>query len=233
LHPPEAHTAPRSFRDFLRAYAMIVLSILTALGFERLAVAWQNHAAAEASRVRIERELDADAADLKHAIDFNKAGADKVRATLGKLLAAMKANKADPAATESIVDGSTTLQIGVSTMTWQRDAWDAAIADQSASHLDPADLRRYAAIYAQARDAEESFKLALDNQVVAQLPEVALERSLNRMDAHDCALLMVRYLAAIRAINDVQNDLLDIVRNRGNERNAKATGATPPQPPHQ
>jgi hypothetical protein len=214
MYTPERHVAPSSLRDFLRSYAMIVLSILTALGFERGAVALHDRDAARASRVRIERELAADAADLRTSIGRNKADMDAARKILTALLAAMAAGKADSAATAAIVGDTFRTNIGISTVSWQRDAWDAAIADQSASHLDQADLQRHAQIYAQARDSIDAFHLVVTGQLIGQVPEVQLSAMLNKLDAHDCALLLVRYLEAVEQINQIEGLLADSISGR-------------------
>jgi hypothetical protein len=215
MHTPDAHTAPSGLRDFLRAYAMIVLSILTALAFERAAIGLHDRAAARDSRVRIERELDADAADLRASITKNKAGMEAARKVLDSLLAAIETGKADSAATAAIMKGVFPAQMGISTVTWQRDAWDAAIADQSASNLDQADLQRYALIYAQARDSIDSFKLVINPQLIGQVPEMQLAGMLNQMDAHDCALLVMRYLGTVQQINAIEEGLAQRLSERG------------------
>ena len=50
MHVHEPLAPPTTFRQFRREYAMIVLSILTALGFERTAVYLHDRASAQASR---------------------------------------------------------------------------------------------------------------------------------------------------------------------------------------
>jgi hypothetical protein len=215
MHTPESHAAPSNLRDFLRSYAMIVLSILTALGFERAAVALHDRNAARDSKMRIERELEADAADLRASMDKNKANMDAARTILKTLLAAITAGKADSAATAVIMSDSVRAHLSINEVSWQRDAWDAAIADQSASHLAQADLQSYAQIYAQARDSIEAFHVVVTGQLIGQVPEVQLSAMLNRLDAHDCALLLVRYLAAIQQVNDIEGALADSISGRG------------------
>jgi hypothetical protein len=115
--------------------------------------------------------------------------------------------KADSDATEAVMKEGFPGQLGISTVTWQRDAWDAAIADQSAGHLDQADLQRYALIYAQARDSVESFKLVMNGQLVDQLAEIQLSSMLHKMDAHDCALMLMRYVATVQQVDAIEDDL--------------------------
>jgi hypothetical protein len=193
---------------------MIVLSILTALGFERGAVALHDRDAARASKVRIERELDADAADLRTSIARNKTDMEAASKILKSLLAAMTAGKADAAATAAIMGDTLHAHMGISEVSWQRDAWDAAIADQSASHLDQADLQRYAEIYAQARDSIDAFHVVVTGDLIGQVPEVQLSAMLNRLDAHDCALLLVRYLAAVQQVDNIEAGLADSLSGR-------------------
>ena len=61
-HP---HAPPASLREFIRQYAMIVLSILTALALERAVIDLHDRGAARDSRVRIEAEIAGNLAELK------------------------------------------------------------------------------------------------------------------------------------------------------------------------
>jgi hypothetical protein len=67
LHIEQHHHAPKSWSEFARQYAMIVLSIMTALGLEHVAISLHDARAARDSRARIEAELARDLADLQHA----------------------------------------------------------------------------------------------------------------------------------------------------------------------
>jgi len=215
MHSPEGHAAPSSLREFLRAYAMIVLSILTALAFERAAVGLQDRAAARDSKVRIEHELQANMADLQVSVEKNKVGLAAARKLLDSLRVAILAGKADANATAAIMRDAFPKDLSVNTVTWQREAWDAAIADQSASHLAQADLQHYALIYSEARDAVESFKVVINSQLVDGVTQLELDSLLGTMDAHACALLLMRYITTIQQIDGIEDGLAAEVSGAG------------------
>jgi hypothetical protein len=209
MQAPEAHTpTPRSFGDFLRAYAMIVLSIVTALALERLAVAWQNQRAAAASRVRIEAELALNIGELKQTIAANHQAVDEMTKLVNGLIDQLNTAHPDEAAIANGFRGG--IRRGsLAVPTWRRDAWDSAIADQSASHMAPRDLRRYTEIYTGARDLAEVERITFGPDTLQTLAQVQLTFRLNHPDAQLAATLMLRFLLIGTQIIQAEQLLLD------------------------
>jgi hypothetical protein len=206
IHTP--HEPPSTFREFRREYAMIVLSILTALGLERAAVYLHDRAAAQESRARIEQEIAGDLADLRKALAFNVANVDSTRAGLNALIDVLKSPSPDPAKVKQIAQDSMQGHLGLELPTWERDAWDAAIADQSASHLDPRDLRHYADLYTSARDAVGATNIVLGGAIFDRMADFSVDMQLDQVNGREAARIMARYLAAAQQIVAVQKDLL-------------------------
>jgi hypothetical protein len=206
----QPHHPPSSLHDFLRQYAMIVLSILTALALEHVAVSFQNRAAAAASRLRIEAELASNMQDLKHAEDTNQANNKAVAALLHALVDHLKAGKPiDPevdALTKPVFDH---FEIAVPTL--QRSAWESAIADQSAGHLSAPDLRRYSEIYAASADVGTTAQLLLGGEWLTHGAELLLDVRLGKVDERNLANLLVRYLIAEQQIEASQESLSDLI----------------------
>lgn len=142
-----------SFREFAQHYFMIVLSILTALGLEQ----WIEHAhhrhAAEQASAQIETELRGTLDSIHGALASN-----------ARQLAPLQALKA--AISEDVGHGLPDAQINqhiralkddfvlsVSWPSFATQAWDVAVANQSATWIDIDRLHRYAAAYAAQRDA--------------------------------------------------------------------------------
>ena len=209
MHPPEVHTpSPRSFTDFLRAYAMIVLSIVTALALERLAVEWQNQRAAHSSRARIEAELALNVGELKQTVAANNRALDDVKKLVKTLVEKLNAEHPDNAGVAELLrDGFKGAMLAVPT--WRRDAWDAAIADQSASHLPPNDLRRYTEIYTGARDLAEVERFTFGPDLLQNVAQMQLTIRLNHPDAQLAAVLMLRFLLTATQIITAEQTLLD------------------------
>ena len=143
-----------SLKDFAKHYLMIVLSILTALGLE----AWIEHAhhehAAQTARVQIETEIRTNLEEVRASLAQDSHQA-KVLATIrNALVEDFKARKPAEAVTGHIRQLVTTDGFNLN-LRWpmlRHEAWDVAVANQSASWMDAARTRRYSAAYASQRD---------------------------------------------------------------------------------
>ncbi|MBD8900498.1 hypothetical protein [Rhodanobacter sp. DHG33] len=165
LEPPHAELT--SFKDFAKHYLMIVLSILTALGLE----AWiehthRTHAAATAS-AQIEAELQTNLADIERM-----RGADAQRLAMltqldDYLVQAVK-DHTDAATIKQHIDAQTSgdFSLGLQLPKLRHEAWDVAVANQSAGWIDAGQLRHYATIYAYQSDFERrvSFNTSVNLQ---------------------------------------------------------------------
>ena len=210
MHFEEPHAPPSGPRQFLQQYAMIVLSILTALALERVAVSWNNAANARDSRARIEAELAHDLSEVKESERFNAdyiANAHKVAKALYALVKAGKPNDA------AMLEAAKPMfnRFGISSPSWQRTAWDSAIADQSASHLAAADLRRYAEIYATEKDMEETTQLVLAGEWLTNTADTMVDFQLGQIDGHKVLALLGRYLLAEQDIDKAEKDLITLM----------------------
>ena len=215
MHVGEPHPAPSNFRAFRREYAMIVLSILTALGFERGAVYLHDRATAQESRARIEQEIGDDVADLRKAVDFNDANVTATRDALKALLAMMKSANPDAAREQQAIVDELQKHVGLQLPTWQREAWDTAIADQSATHMNAADLRRYAHIYSAARDTGDATHIVLGGAMFDRMADLSVDLKLNDANPREAAKLIARFLSAAQQIAVVQKQLLDMATAKG------------------
>ena len=208
MHIQESTKPVTSWREFRREYAMIVLSILTALGFDRAATYLHDRAAAQDSRARIEQEIAANITDLRGAMDADLKSVQSQRAALHDLMADLTSPKPDPAKQKQILTGELQQHLGLSLPAWERDAWDAALADQSAAHMDPRDLRRYAQLYTSARDAADATHILLNGSLFDRLADLSVDLQLNRADGREGAQLLARFLATAEQITAIQRELL-------------------------
>jgi hypothetical protein len=214
MHIGEPHKAPSGFREFRREYAMIVLSILTALGFERAAVFVHDRAAAQESRARIEQEINGDVAELRKAADFNDANVTATREALKALMTMIKSANPDAAREQQAIVDELQKHAGLQLPTWQREAWDTAIADQSATHMNADDLRRYAQIYSAARDSSDATHIVLGGAMFDRMADLSVDLKLGDGSAREGAKLIARFLSAATQITAVQKQLLDMATGR-------------------
>ena len=143
-----------SVKDFFKHYLMIVLSILTALGLE----AWIEHAhhghAAETAQAQIQAEIRANLAEVRASLAQDARQAKTLATIRNALVDDFKARKPDEDIVRHIqslvaIDG---FNLNLRWPTLRQEAWDVAVANQSASWMDDARLRRYSAAYASQRD---------------------------------------------------------------------------------
>jgi hypothetical protein len=143
-----------SLKDFFKHYLMIVLSILTALGLE----AWIEHAhhqhAAETARAQMEAEIRTNLTEVRSSIAKDAGRAKALQAIRDAVVEDFQAHAPDETIARHIqslvrADG---YNLNLNWPTLRHEAWDVAVANQSASWIDDARMRRYSAAYAAQRD---------------------------------------------------------------------------------
>ncbi|WNL46843.1 hypothetical protein RKE25_04150 [Dyella sp. BiH032] len=160
-----------SLKDFAKHYLMIVLSILTALGLE----AWierSHHAhAAETAGRQIRAEIETNLSDVRTSIKANQALIAPLRA-LGEVVS-QDIREGVPAAVinQHIQARKADFKLSINWPTFASQAWDVAVANQSASWMDGAELRHYSAAYADLRDA--SNWITHDSIILLNAPSMA------------------------------------------------------------
>lgn len=143
-----------SLKDFLKHYLMIVLSILTALGLE----AWIEHThhkhAARLAQAQIETEIRTNLGEVESSLAQDARQAKALAQIRDALVEDFKTRKSDQAIAQHVqslvaLEG---FNLNLRWPTLRREAWDVAVANQSASWIDDAHMRRYSAAYAGQRD---------------------------------------------------------------------------------
>lgn len=149
---PPLHT-PKSWREFALHVAMIVVSVLVALGIEE-GVQWlHNRSNAAKARLQIEAELRNNLKDTRSALAANQARLQQLVAWKARLADAVRGGP--PAVTPPLGaregDGPPALAVGWPTLA--HEAWDVALANRAVAYL-PADVQqRFSAAYSVQRDA--------------------------------------------------------------------------------
>jgi len=161
----------QSMKDFAKHYLMIVLSILTALGLE----AWiehthHRHAATEAS-ARIDAEIRQNLADIRKMREHDAMRLrelEHLKAVLSEDIATHASDEVvHRHAHEAVPDG---LYLDYRWPVLRREAWDLAVANQSAGWIDDERLRSYSSIY--AAQATSASILAEDIPMVLNGPRM-------------------------------------------------------------
>lgn len=152
-----------SFKDFAKHYLMIVLSILTALGLE----AWIEHAhhvhAAEAASLHIDAEIRSNLDAIESSVAQDARQAKRLAAIRDGLIQDFKAHAPEATIAQHIQSqvSARNFQLSLKWPTLRHEAWDVAVADQSASWIDRERMQRYSAVYANQRDISTSLSANL------------------------------------------------------------------------
>ncbi len=143
----------RGFKDFAKHYLMIVLSILTALGLE----AWIEHAhhthAAELSSHQIQAELHANLDGVHTSYRTNRQRLVSLQQLDDAIAKDVRDGKTDTAINQHIQALKDRFTLSLDWPIFGNQAWDVAVANQSATWMDSTALNSYSAAYSKQRDA--------------------------------------------------------------------------------
>jgi hypothetical protein len=165
----------RGFRDFARHYLMIVLSILTALGLE----AWIEHAhhthAAGLASHQIEAELQGNLDGAHHSYERNQQGLVSLRQLDDAIAKDIRDGKTDAVINQHIQALKGEFSLSLDWPIFSNQAWDVAVANQSATWMDNAALNRYSSAYSKQRDAASW--MTQDSTLFLDAPRMATLRT--------------------------------------------------------
>jgi hypothetical protein len=144
-----------SLKEFMKHYLMIVLSILTALGLEQWIVSMHQHHAASAASAQIENEIRMNLASIHNARGQDIAQAAALDELRDDLVHDLKTESPNSEVVQHILarTSSGRFNLNLKWPTLRHEAWDVAVADQSASWIESSRMHRYSAAYAGQRDA--------------------------------------------------------------------------------
>ena len=167
--------AMRGYKDFAKHYLMIVLSILTALGLE----AWIEHVhhthAAALARHQIEAELRANLDGVRNSYQSNQQRLVSLQQLDDAIAKDIRDGKPDAAINQHIQALKNEFNLSLDWPIFANQAWDVAVANQSATWMDRAALSEYSAVYSKQRDAASW--MTQDSTLFLDAPRMATLRT--------------------------------------------------------
>lgn len=149
----EVPSLPHSIKEFATHYVMIVVSILTALGLEAALQYYHHQHAAEAAQRAMEAELRNNLDDLRRSNADNEKRLKPLEDFSSLLVKDFDDGVTEAQMRQQITDRARDgVDVGVFYPKLRHEAWDVAVANQSASYLPPETLRRMSIAYAAQRD---------------------------------------------------------------------------------
>ena len=181
MHVEPLDKLPRSVREFLSHYAMIVVSILTALALEQAVLAVEHHHQGERARHEIEQEIEANRhavqASLAVTRDYAKAWEDMLARTVAQVNAGQATNESLLATVEEAHG-----RFGDSTPALKTAAWDAALSDHAVDYLEHEEVTRFADLYAYQRFFSQALWDTVRDNLSRSLSDVSLPQLLGKAD---------------------------------------------------
>jgi len=232
MHVEPLEKLPRSVREFLSHYAMIVLSILTALALEQLALGLEHRHEGARAKEEIEQEIASNHQQALESLRATEQNAKAWRALLQRTLAGIR-------------DGSSTNDSRIAALresgplfrdalpSLKTTAWDAALSDHSVNYLGHEDLTRYSETYAIQRTFSQAMWDTLRESAVRDSSQISLAVLLDKADAYQTAATLDSRMQTISILQSQLSQLEAALReaHTGSGENAAPTTASASREP--
>jgi len=229
MHVEPLEKLPRSVREFLSHYSMIVLSILTALALEQVALRLEHRHEGARAKEEIEQEIASNHQQALEALRATEQNAKAWRALLQRTLAGIR-------------DGSSTNDSRVAALresgplfhdalpSLKTTAWDAAISDHSVNYLGHEDLTRYSETYSIQRTFSQAMWDTLRESGVRDSTQISLAVLLDKADSYQTAATLDSRMQTIAILQSQLQQLEAALReaHTGSSENAAPAAASGP-----
>ncbi len=227
MHVEPLEKLPRSVREFLSHYAMIVLSILTALALEQVALRLEHRHEGARAKEDIEQEI---ASNQQQALASLKATQDNAKAWNALLQRTIAEAR----------DGSGTNESRIATLresaplfrdslpSLKTTAWDAAISDHSVNYLAHEDLTRYSELYTFQRQFSQALWDTLRDSAVRDVSQITLAVELDKAEPEPTIATLNSRMRTIRIMESQLRQLEESLREAGQQGGEAASAAPAP-----
>jgi hypothetical protein len=208
---------------------MIVLSILTALALEQVALGLEHRHEGTRAKEEIEQEIASNHQQALESLRATEQNAKAWRALMQRTLAGIR-------------DGSSTNDSRVAALresgplfrdalpSLKTTAWDAAISDHSVNYLGHEDLTRYSEMYAIQRTFSQAMWDTLRESAVRDSSQITLAVLLDKADTYQTAATLDSRMQTISILQSQLSQLEAALReaHTGSGENAAPTAASGP-----
>lgn len=181
MHVEPLEKLPRSVREFLSHYAMIVLSILTALVLEQVAVGIEHRHQGARAKEEIEQEIAANRHAVEASLELTQANLQKWKRLFHRTAAAVSEESSTSAGlVETLREAAQNFTDSLPPL--KTTAWDAALSDHSVNYLSHADLVHYSEVYASQRLFSQGMWDVLRDSAARDLSAISVAIALGKPD---------------------------------------------------
>jgi hypothetical protein len=228
MHVEPLEKLPRSVREFLSHYAMIVLSILTALALERAALSLEHRHEGQRAKEEIEQEIASNRQQLHESLLETRAILQDWETREKRTVADVRAGQAtNESLLATLTEAGHHFRDALPTL--KTTAWDAAISDHSIDYLTHEDLTRFSALYAAQRTFSQTSWDVVRDSAARDLSALSLAVALGKPDPVQTVATLNGRLRTL-AILESQTSQLDAVMNGGRAEDVLPPAMVAPQP---
>ena len=223
MHVEPLEKLPRSVREFLSHYAMIVLSILTALALEQVALGIEHRHEGSRAREEIEQEIASNRKAVDEALQITRNNEKEWQALVSRTVADVRAGQStDESLEATLKEAGHKFRDALPPL--KTTAWDAAISDHSVNFLPHEDLVRYSELYAAQRMFAQAMWDVIRDSAARDLAAISLAVALGKPDPRATVTTLN---ARLRTIGIIESQLAQVDQML-QETTASAEKTSPP-----
>ena len=206
MHVEPLEKLPRSVREFLAHYSMIVLSILTALALEQVALGFEHRHEGSQAKDEIEQEIVSNRRMVQESLEATREYQRDWQALLTQAATELKAGTSTNDSRLAILNKAAH-RFGDATPALKTSAWDAAVASHAVDYLDHSDLTFYSQLYASQRFFSQATWDTVRDNAAHNLSDLSLPMLTGTADqVQTLAILNSR----VRALGIIESQLSQI-----------------------
>jgi hypothetical protein len=226
MHVEPLEKLPRSVREFLSHYAMIVLSILTALALEQVALRLEHRHEGARAQEEIEQEIASNHKAVQDSLAITQANAKAWDALLERTIADTHSGQGTNASrVATLVDAQRLFLDALAPL--KTTAWDAAISDHSVNYLDHELLTRYSELYATQRFFSQAMWDTVRDSGLRNLSDITRAIYLDKADPGETVAALNQRVLVIHIIESHLRQLDDAFKGEAGQDRAPAASAAP------
>lgn len=220
----------KTFKEFSGEYLMIVISILTALALEQGFEAWHHRHLAHEASVKMNTELRSTVSEVDKALEHNEKKRKALHQVREQLAAGIRTKTSDAELMKRYAqEWAEMMRLDLDMPTLHREAWEAAVANQSVTWMPREKLENYAGAYGAIRDTSSNiYNGALMLLDMPRLMDTLSNAQMGTANPQDIYRLATRMAAAYDNLDDnlkSLNTLLKKVIDENGDAHAAKTGS--------
>jgi len=224
MHVEPLEKLPRSVREFLSHYSMIVLSILTALALEQVALGMEHRHEGRRAKEEIVQEIASNRIAVESSLKATRENAVAWQALFARTLAEIKSGAStDESRVAALREAGLLFRDALPSL--KTTAWDAAISDHAVNYLDHADLTRYSELYTFERLFQQAMWDTLRDSAVRDLSSLSLATAMGKADPDQTIAVLNSRMRTIEILASQIAQLDEALKQAGGEE------AAPPSTP--